>query len=335
MLLSFCVGTSGLRPLGISLQGVLATLGLAEPVAGKHTQSIIELGLLRTLTAMGVGAALSLSGALLQGVFRNDLASPSILGISSGATFGATLAIVLLGGYGPLWMLVDVVGFATLFVTFAAFLGAIAVTLLVALIGTRNGRISVPTLLLVGIAMNAVMGGLIAVVQSIVLDDFEIAKAVFAWGFGTITDRSQTHVTLVLVTTALAATVIPFVAVELDLFAAGEEDASALGVHIGRVKALALCAAALSASVAVSVAGQIAFVGLIVPHILRLTVRREHRSLLPLAIIGGALFLLSCDVVQRLLPDAWEMRTGVLVSLLSGPFFLFLLVRHKDRIQAW
>ena len=94
-------------------------------------------------------------------------------------------------------------------------------------------------------------------------------------------------------------------------------------------------AAALSASVAVSVAGQIAFVGLIVTHILRLTVRREHRSLLPLAIIGGALFLLSCDVVQRLLPDAWEMRTGVLVSLLSGPFFLFLLVRHKDRIQAW
>jgi len=331
---SVCSGSAGRYSVGETLRGLLAVAGLGAPLPAPG-QTIVELRLYRTVVSAGVGSALALSGALLQGVFRNGLASPSIIGVSSGASLGAALAILTLGGYGPLFLLERVSGAAPFFVTAGAFAGASGVTFLVLALSTTGGRISVPTLLLVGIAVNAMVGGVLAAVQSSVLMDFEVARAVFAWGFGTLDDRSLTHAVLVLAGLAAAASVTPFVAIELDLFAGGEDDARALGVHAGRVKALALGAAALAAAVAVAVAGQVAFVGLIVPHMLRLVVHRSHRVLLPLSLLGGAVFLLGTDVLQRwILGDAY-LRPGVVMSLLGGPFFLFLLVKNRAGIESW
>jgi iron complex transport system permease protein len=288
------------------------------------------------LVTVGVGAGLSLSGALLQGVFRNGLASPSILGISSGAMVGASVAVLVIGGYGPGGLAERAAGVAPLVVSGLGFAGALATALLVTVLATRSGRVSVPTLLLVGIAINACLGGVLAAIQSLTLrEDFEVARAIFSWTFGSLSDRSGVHAAIVWSGVALAALSIPFVALELDLFAAGEDDAHGLGVDTARVKLLALGAASLAAGVAVAVAGQIAFVGLVVPHLLRLVTGASHKSLLPLCLVGGPVLLLGADLVQRsLLADA-ALQPGVTMSLIGGPFFLLLLVRNRGAIRSW
>jgi iron complex transport system permease protein len=331
---SLVVGWGEGTSLGAGLRGAAATFGLAEPLAGTQ-QLIVELRLWRALTAVGVGAGLALSGGLLQGVFRNDLASPSVIGVTSGASLGASIAILLVGGYGPAIVSSAIGGRAPLFVTGAAFLGALAVCGLVTLLSTAAGRISVPTLLLVGVALNVMTGGMLAAIQSFALTDFDVGRALIAWTFGSLDDRTPIHVWIAALGVGLAAAVIPFVALELDLFAGGEEDAQTLGVDPGRVKLLALLAAALAAAVAVAVAGQIAFVGLVVPHLVRLTVGSSHRRLLPLCLLGGPVFLLGADVAQRWLLGGEALQPGVLMSLVGGPFFLFLLVKNKRALRAW
>ncbi len=327
-------GPLGAHPLSVSARGVLASLGVAQELDGS-LQSIVEIRLRRTLVALGVGAALAYSGALLQGLFRNGLASPSVLGITSGAAFGASLAILVLGGYGPAIVAAQSAGLAPVLVTAFGFCGALAVALLVATIATTGGRISVPTLLLVGVAINMCLGGLMAAVQSLTLADFEISRAILAWTFGTLDDRSPAQVNLLWVGLALAATIIPFVGLELDLFAGGEDDAEALGVNAGRVKLLVLVAAALAASVAVAVAGQIAFVGLVVPHVLRLLSGTSNRALLPLTLVGGPVFLLGADVIQHALLGNAMLQPGVMMSMVGGPLFLALLVRSRREMRTW
>lgn len=329
------LGSMGRLDTAECVRGMLAVLGLEEPLEG-HAQTFLELHLWRVLVTIGVGAALSLSGGLLQGVFRNALASPSILGLSSGAMVGAAVAVLIVGGHGPIGVSERVAGFGPVFVTLCGFGGALATALVVTAIATRGGRVSVPTLLLVGIAVNACLGGVLAAIQSLSLrEDFGISRAIFAWTFGTLQDRSPTHVALVWGGFALAAAVIPFVAFELDLFAGGEEDAQALGVNTALVKLAALVAAALAAGAAVAVAGQIAFVGLIVPHLLRLTTGVSHRTLLPLCPLAGGVFLLGADSLQRALLGASALPPGVTMSLVGGPFFLFLLVRYRNEVRAW
>jgi len=334
VLFSTCRGSTGSYSPSVTLQGILGLLQLGTPLESGE-QLIVEMRLYRTLVAAGIGAALALAGALLQGVFRNDLASPSIIGVSSGASFGATAAILVLGGYGPLIMLQNMAGFAPIFVTVCAFVGASIVCLIVTKLATTGGHVSVPTLLLVGIAINAIISGLLTTVQSVVLRDFEVARAIITWSFGTLDDRTGYHVGLILGSVAITALSIPFIATELDLLAAGEEDARALGVNTKRVKWVALFAAAFASASAVAVAGQVAFIGLVVPHILRQMVGRKHRTLLLMCLIAGPVFLLGCDLAQRALLGRDYLRPGVLMSLVGGPFFLFLLIRNRNRIRAW
>ncbi|MEZ5980105.1 MAG: iron ABC transporter permease [Planctomycetota bacterium] len=334
VVLSVSVGDAGAYSVGDTLRGGAAWLGLAEPLDAA-AQVILEARLERTFLTIGVGAALALSGGMLQGVYRNDLASPGLLGVTSGAALGASLAILALGGYGPLFAF-DHAGLGgALFVTVCAFLGAAGVTAVVTALGTTGGRVSIPTLLLVGIAMNAILGGLVSAIQSFALNDFEVARALFAWGFGNLDDRGAAMTGFVVAAVAIAALAIPFVAVELDLFVAGEDDARSLGVETGRVKWIALLSSALAASAAVAVAGQIGFVGLIVPHLVRMAASRSHRVLLPMCLLAGPVLLLGCEVVQRGLLQESALRPGVTMSLLGGPFFLVLLVRNRRRIQAW
>ncbi len=327
-------GTTGTYPFATVARGALALAGLADPL-GSPLQTIVELRLWRALTAAGVGASLALSGAYLQGLFRNALASPSVIGGTSGSVLGASLAIALVGGFGPTLVVERSGLLSPLFVTLCATLGALLVLGVVLLLAGRGGRVSAPTLLLAGMAINTVCAGLLAALQSFTLEDYEISRALLAWTFGTLDDRSGVQVLLVLLGLALATLLIPFVALELDLIGGGDEDAAALGVPVGRVRLLVLLAAALAAAVSVSVAGQIAFVGLMVPHAVRAFAGSAHRAVLPLSLLTGGVFLLGCDVLQRAVLPAVYLRPGVVMSLLGGPFFLFLLFRERKELVAW
>lgn len=314
-------------------RGVRAACGLGAPLEGTQ-QVIVELRLWRTLTTAGVGAALALSGALLQGLFRNPLASPSVLGVTGGASLGATLAILALGGYGPL-LLSAPEGLAGVLVPAAGFAGAAVVVAGVMLLAGSGGRTSVPALLLLGLAVNTCIAGLLALVSALVLADWEVSRAILAWTFGTLDDRASAHAATVWAGLALAGGCVPFVARELDLLAAGEEDARALGVDTAAVRRLVVLASSLAAAAAVAVAGQIAFVGLVAPHLVRLLAGRGHRALLPLAALFGACFLLAVDTAQRALLGPQALPPGVAMSLLGGPFFLGLLLLSRRELDTW
>lgn len=317
-----------------ALQGLGGWLGWCEPLPGSD-QVILRLRLLRALAALAVGGSLALSGAYLQGLFRNALASPGVLGVTSGASLGAAVALAGLGGFGPGIVLASGGLSGPLLVTLASLVGALLVLLPLLGIASADGRLSVPALLLAGMALNALCSGLLAALQSLTLSDFEVARALFAWAFGTLDDRSAGQVTLCAAGLGLGVLAIPFLAPELDLLAGGEEDAEALGVAVRRQRLLALGLAALLASAAVSVAGQILFVGLLVPHLVRLLVGSAHRRVLPLSVLGGGLLVLGADCLQRTwLPQA-DLRPGVLLSLLGAPFFLFLLARGRAQLASW
>jgi iron complex transport system permease protein len=333
LLWSLRTGVAGGHDAATLLRGVLAAFGADQPLAGT-TQTIVELRLWRALTTAGVGAALALSGALLQGLFRNPLASPSVLGVTSGASLGATLAILALGGYGPL-LFSGASGSAAVLVPAAGFVGAAGVVTLVVLLAGAGGRVSVPALLLLGLAVNTCLAGLLALISALVLADWEVSRAILAWTFGSLEDRAPQHAATVWVGLLVAVVAVPFVAWELDLLAAGEDDARALGVHTGRVRRVVVLASSLSAAAAVAVSGQIAFVGLVAPHLVRLLSGRAHRALLPLSALLGACFLLGVDTAQRALLGASALPPGVAMSLVGGPFFLGLLLAHRKELDTW
>ena len=336
ILLSVCQGATGfvqpgdaLRSMAAALLGTETSNG-ADPVLDK----IVALRLWRALVAAGVGGALALSGGMIQGLFRNGLASPSLLGVTGGAALGAALAIVILGGYGPRGVMEQGTSVAFWIPAFG-FAGAMATVTLVALLASTGGRTSVPTLLLIGIAVNMAIAGVFAAIQSWSLKDWEVSRAIMAWTFGTLDDRSGEHAAVVWGALALASCAVPFIAVELDLFRGGEADAQSLGVHTGRVKLISLCAAALAASAAVAVAGQIVFVGLVVPHLVRILAGSAHARLLPLCVLGGAVFLLGAEFFQRLVFGEGVLQPGVMMSLVGGPFFMFILIRNRKELGTW
>lgn len=316
-------------------RGALSIVGAGAPLdAGR--QAVFDLRLFGALTAAGVGAALGVSGAYIQGVFRNGLASPGVLGISGGASLGAFAAVLVVGGYGP--SLVVAAGAqrsALVLVPVVAFAGALGTALVVYRLAARGGRVSVPALLLVGIAVNTFVGGVQQLVQSLVLGDWDVSRSILLWTFGTLDDREGWHVAVVGAGLALALLAAPFSAYELDLLQAGPEDAAALGVDVERTKIIALGGASIAAGAAVAVAGQIAFVGLVVPHLVRLLFGRAHARLIPLSALVGALFLLGADVLQRLFFPALSIQPGVVMSLLGAPFFLWLLVRKRREVESW
>jgi iron complex transport system permease protein len=333
-LVSLGLGPSASIGLGDVLHAGLAKLGLAKPANGA-VQVISELRLYRLLVSIGVGAALALSGALLQGVFRNQLASPSIIGVTSGASLGASMMILFLSSSSSFFLVGNAAGMGPLLVTIAAFVGAALSTLIVTAFATTGGRISVPTLLLVGIALNAIVGGAIATIQRFAVEEADLMRALVTWTFGRLDDRAGYQVVTIWVGLATALLVIPRVAIELDLFAAGEDDAHTLGVDTARVKWLALGCAALCAALAVSVAGQIGFIGLIAPHVLRRLVGSSNRHVLWLSLLAGPVLLCGADLAQRLFFGHAPLPPGVIMSLIGGPFFLVLLLKNKSSVEGW
>lgn len=327
--------TGSVPDFATAWRGVRATFGLAPALDGS-LQVMVELRLWRGLTAAGVGAALGLAGALVQGVFRNGLASPSVLGVSGGASLGAIGALLLLGGYGPRLALDPGAGSSRLvLVPACAFVGAIVTVLVVYRLASARGRTSVPALLLVGLAMNTLLGGVQQLVQLLVVGDWDVSKSILLWTFGTLEDRVAWHAVVAWSGTACALLVTPFVAWELDLMQPGLEDAEALGVDTARVKLLALAGASLAAGAAVAVAGQIAFIGLVVPHLMRFALGASHRTLLWSSALCGACVLALADLVARALFVGIPMQPGVIMSLVGGPFFIWLLWSKRREIAVW
>lgn len=327
-------GSTGTFEIRDLLQGFGGLFGLSAPL-DPSSQAILEIRFWRNLVAFLTGASLSLAGAYLQGLFRNPLASPSLLGVTGGAGFGAT-AVLLWLAPGPMVQVGEALGLQSfLLVPGAALLGALLSMTLLLGIGFRLGRSSITQLLLIGIALTSFWGGLTALVQNLALDRLDVSRAIVAWGLGSLDDRGPWHAAIVAGSLLVGLLAMPFLGRALDLFAMGEADAVTLGAHPGRIKFFTVLISSILSAGSVAVAGQIAFIGLIVPNLVRLLVGPAHGRLLPVSAIAGALFLLGLDSFQRILLPDWLLRPGVMLSLVGAPFFLYLLLRQKREVESW
>ena len=277
----------------------------------------LSIRLPRVLLALLVGAALALSGCVMQGLFRNPLADPGLLGISSGAALAVALWVVL-----PLSLPALVMLYAPML---AAFLGALAATLVIFILSRqRDGSLS--RLLLVGIAINALCGAAVGVL-SWLSNDAQL-RQLSLWGMGSLGQAQWS--TLLAVSSLMIPTVLVIwrLAGALNLLQLGDEEAHYLGVDVARVQRILLLCSALLVAAAVAVSGVIGFVGLVVPHLVRMWLGADHRAVLPGSVLAGALLLLVADTLARSVVAPAEMPVGLLTSLLGAPGFLWLIFRR-------
>lgn len=287
------------------------------------------------MVAALVGAALACAGAAMQGLFRNPLADPGIIGISAGASLGVVIVITQVAALGNLWQLEGSgVENALWRIPIAAFVGAILTGVLVYGLSLQRGRTNLAALLLAGIALNAVLGA----ITSVLLlrgADYNGMRAVLSWMVGSLEGRGWDYFHVVKWPILFCAIAMLFYSRDLNLLAIGEESAQSLGVNVPRMRLILLAISSLMTAAAVSVAGPISFVGLVVPHILRLIIGPDHRVLLPASMIGGAAFLVFADAVARSIIAPELLPVGIITALAGGPFFLFLLWRHRRQLGAF
>lgn len=277
-----------------------------------HSHLVLQLRLPRTLLAWPVGAALAVSGALVQGVTRNPLAAPDVIGVTSGAGLAAAFVVLVLGDL-PLWTL-----------PLSAFVGGLAAALLVYRLAWRGG-VSPMHLVLVGVAVTQLFAAGIDYLASAQAD--RVALAVI-WLRGSLWGRNWDHLMLALPLVPLLPVAL-LLAQRLNLLALGDAAAQALGMSVNNTRKQALLLAVLLASGAVAVAGTVAFIGLLAPHLARLLVGADHRRLLPLSALLGGLLLLVADTLGRGLLSPLEVPAGIMTALLGAPYFLYLLSRYR------
>lgn len=288
-----------------------------------HEAVLLAIRLPRVCLAVLVGASLAIAGAAMQGLFRNPLADPGLIGISSGASVSAVAFIVLSGRL--LGGLSGVAGVYSLSVI--TFLGALASAVIVYRLSQAGGKTIVTMMLLAGIGINAIaLSG--TGFFTYTATDSQLRSIAF-WTLGSLGGANWTVVTGILPFTILALILLPLMGKSLNAFALNETNAAHLGVRTERVKTTVILLSALCVGASVAVSGVIAFVGLIVPHIIRLISGPDHRYLLPLSALGGAILLLVADLIARTAFGNTELPIGVLTSLIGGPFFLFLLLRER------
>jgi iron complex transport system permease protein len=290
---------------------------------GSRAADAVVMGAIRwprLCAALLVGAGLASSGAVLQAVFRNSMADPGIIGVSSGGALGAVLAISLgLGGVSP-WL-----------PPLAAFVFGLAAVFAVYRLGCVGGRTAVHSLLLSGVAVSSLCSAIVTLLLSLV--PFQTMAQMMFWLMGGLDGVTWLHVAVA--ATAVLPGLVVYVAMApaLDIVSIGEEQAEGVGVHIERVRRLAMLVCALVVGACVSISGVIGFVGLIVPHLLRLWFGASHRILLPVSALGGAVLLTLSDVIARMALSPVELNVGIVTSCLGAPFFLYLLRRQYGRTR--
>ena len=278
----------------------------------------------RVILGALTGAGLAVSGAAMQGLFRNPLADPGLIGVSSGAALAAVTVIVL----GTTWMpgAIAILGIFTLPV--AAFLGGLGTTWAVYSVSRVSGRTVVATMLLVGIAVNALAQSGVGIL-SFIASDSQLRSIVF-WSMGSLGGASWIKVWPVLLSTTLTLVImIGWLSRPLNVLLLGEAEAGYLGVHIDGVKRCIVALVALTVGAGVAAAGPIGFVGLVVPHLLRLWIGPDHRYLLPGSVLLGAILLIGADLIARTILAPAELPIGIVTAALGAPFFLFLLLRQR------
>lgn len=322
---SLSMGAAKIPParVGCEILSRLPGLSALDPGLSQTEETIIfELRLPRTVLALLVGSALAVAGVVMQAFFQNPMAAPSIIGVSSGAALGATIAIMLgLEFY--------VMGLSAIPVV--AFISALAVTTLVYVLSRRGGRTPVGVLLLTGIAMGSMCSALAALLLVTGQDPqhLDLDRVVY-WMLGSVAGRGWAHVHIILPYVALAGAAIYLFGRDLNVLLLGDETAHYLGLDVERVKLLLLTFSSLLAAAAVAVSGVIGFVGLIVPHVMRIMTGPDHRVLLPAAAVAGGMLLALADLAARTAAAPTEIPVGIITSVLGAPFFLYLLHRRRE-----
>lgn len=312
-------------PPGEVLGSVLHRLGLDLGPLPSHPQgdaALWNVRFPRVAMAMLVGAALGGAGAVLQAVFGNPLAEPSVIGVSGGAAVGACFVIVFE------WT------FLGAFTTPAvAFVGGLVTTLLIYSMARSGGRTEVVTLVLMGIAVNAVTAGIIA--YTVFLGDTQAREQIVFWQLGSFNGSRWEAVRVVAPLVLVGLVGVMLLARKLDLLSLGERAARHVGLDVERLRLVAIVLVALLVACGVAFVGIIAFVGLIVPHVVRMLIGPAHRALVPASILGGAVVMVLADLVARTAVDYADLPIGMLTALVGGPFFFWLIRRERASAGGW
>lgn len=322
------VAASGVGHLHFPWQTVIEAIGeglgflQSGTVERTPLAVVFDIRLSRVVLSFFVGSALGVAGSVFQGILRNPLADPFTIGVASGAAFGAALALAFgLGGTSYL-------GLGTIPVL--ALLGALGALALVVMLGRVHGRIRRDTLVLAGIVVATFLSALIALVKAL---DEEAVSAIVFWVMGSFQGRSWVHVGFSLPYMVLGLYLVATLSRELDILTLGEVQARQLGVEVEKVRRRLLIGGSLLTAAAVSVSGVIGFVGLVIPHLVRMCVGATHQRLMIFSALLGGLALLWSDVVARtLLPGGEELPVGVVTALVGGPFFCLLLKRRRGGV---
>lgn len=321
MALSVCIGA--VKISAGELRSILAyRMHLSDDVGFSRQQEAVLFGLRlpRVVLAVLVGASLAISGAAMQGLFRNPLAEPGLIGISSGASLFAVLVIVL-----ELKFLTAAFGYYGLAI--AAFVGACLTTFLVYRVAVVGGRASIATLLLVGIAINALAGSFTGLL-TYTANDAQLRNITF-WTLGSLGGASWKTVLSILPFVLISLSCLPWMAKRLNALALGESQAGHMGIHVNMLKRIVVILATLGVGASVAVSGVIGFIGLVVPHILRMAISADNRLVIPGSALLGATVLVLADLISRTLVAPAELPVGIVTALIGSPIFIYIILRER------
>ena len=313
-------------PFSSAVRAVLSRFGIFNNIINiadikeSHITIITQLRLPRVILCASVGAGLSVTGASFQGIFRNPLADPYIIGASSGGALGAAVAIVLGSKVGFLSF-----GMVSAF----AFVGSLAATFIAYILGRTGGKVSIAAIILSGIALNSLFS---SVLSLILLFNKNQMNQIIYWTMGSFSAAGWDQVSIVLPGLTIGIIILYLYSRDLNLMLLGEESAVHLGVNTNRLKIIILFTGALITGLSVAVSGVIGFIGIIIPHIIRIIIGPDNRIMIPFAAVGGAMFLMAADGMSRVLISPAEIPVGILTAAIGGPFFIALLLKSKKKI---
>lgn len=321
IIIALHLGTIKVPVLG-GLQSIWQGLGIpvtvTNPLEPEQEAVLWYIRMPRILIGLMVGASLALAGAVMQGIFSNPLADPGIMGVSAGASLGAVIAISLgLTSMGMFYM------------PMFAFVGAFMAVSITILLTMRGGRVETATLLLAGVAISMLLGAFTSGILTL-MNEYRLREFLF-WMVGGLDFRRWEHVFLAIGPFLIGTTILITLGRQLNVLVLGDTEAKALGVPVMLYRLIFLFLASFITATAVCVSGAIGFVGLNIPHIVRILVGPDHRVLLPVSALAGALFLIFCDTLGRVLAAPSEIRVGIMTALLGAPYFLYLLRRVRQK----
>ena len=283
-----------------------------------YERILLYIRLPRVIVAGLVGASLAVCGVVMQSLFRNPMADPGIIGVSAGGAFGGVIAIYL-----------GLTAISSLIVPLFGFIGALFTLFIVYFISTSNGKTSMLTLLLTGVAISSFISACSSLI--ITYASYGQLQQILYWLMGDLNGRDWDHVKLLIIPFIICSVIFYLYRKQLDILLLGEEEAQNLGISVNATRNTLLIITSLLTGVCVSLTGAIGFVGLIVPHMIRLIIGPSHRYLIPASILGGALFLIWADLVARLLIRPAEIQIGIITAFFGAPFFIYLILRHRKK----